>query len=167
MIFIVQSGLLDPSRQTEWAAWYIDHLRIMLTVSGVISAQRLETDALGQPPSLAMYTVESEDVFTDAYYLSIRGMGSWQPLIDTRYYVRNLFASLDEAQDVGEHQRLLVADRDAPSGDLAGAPFRWLECVGLDRSTRYRGLAVIESGNALTMGEGVVVYAPVTPRFTK
>jgi len=37
MIFMSQSGLTDPSREKAWAAWYADHVRIMVTVPGITS----------------------------------------------------------------------------------------------------------------------------------
>ena len=57
MIFMSQSGLADPAREKEWDGWYAEHLRTMVTVPGISSAQRLKTTSRGYPPSLAMYTV--------------------------------------------------------------------------------------------------------------
>ena len=54
MIFMSQSGITDPARAVEWDAWYVEHLRIMLTVPGISSTQRFKTDSPGYPPSLAM-----------------------------------------------------------------------------------------------------------------
>ncbi len=73
----------------------------MLTVPGVSSAQRFVTDTPGYSPSLAIYTMAGPGVFDDPYYLSVRGMGEWLPLIDRRYYQRNLFAGLDRAPPGG------------------------------------------------------------------
>jgi len=50
MIFMSQSGLTDPSREKAWAAWYADHLRVMVTVPGITSAQRFTTATRVQPP---------------------------------------------------------------------------------------------------------------------
>ena len=132
-----QSGLNDPSREKAWAAWYADHLRIMVTVPGITSAQRFTTATPGHPPSLAMYSVASAAVFDDPYYRSIRGMGEWQPLIDTRHYRRNLFSGLDVAPDVPEGAVLIVADRDRPT-EFPRLALTWLTAVGLDRSTPRR-----------------------------
>lgn len=162
MIFISESGLLDTTRKAEWDAWYLEHLRIMLTVPGITSAQRFETDTPGYPPSLAIYTVRSAAVFTDPHYLSIRGFGPWQPLIDPAQYRRNLFSGLDRAPHVNDHQRLLVVDRAEPSNAMGGIEFVWLECVGLDRSTAFRGLAVVEISSLPTLGSDAVVYAPTS-----
>mgnify|MGYP000122274255 CR=1 FL=1 len=99
MIFMSQSGLIDAvrdaphdaTREADWDAWYIEHLRIMVTVPGIDSAQRFRTDSPGHPPSLAMYTIDSAAVFADPYYQSIRGMGEWAALIARQHYKRNLF----------------------------------------------------------------------------
>src|SRR3954471_16199496 len=131
MIFMSQSGLTDPARESEWDAWYIGHLKLMASVPGIGSAQRFETKTPGYSPSLAMYSVASPAVFEDPYYLSVRGMGEWLPLIDRRYYTRNLFQGLEHAPRVGEDERLLVADRDAPESGLGDVQWTWLECVGL------------------------------------
>jgi len=158
MIFMSQSGLTDPSREKAWAAWYADHVRIMVTVPGITSAQRFTTTTPGHPPSLAMYSVASSAVFDDPYYRSIRGMGEWQPLIDTRHYHRNLFSGLDVAPDVPEGAVLIVADRDRPT-ELPRLALTWLTAVGLDRSTPYRGIAVVdpETADALASHD-VAVY---------
>src|SRR5713101_9896484 len=95
MIFMSQSGLSDPGREQEWDAWYVEHLRIMVTVPGISSAQRFKTVSRGYSPSLAMYTIASAEVFGDPYYQSVRGMGDWLPLIDKQHYHRNLFERLD------------------------------------------------------------------------
>jgi hypothetical protein len=94
MIFTSQSGITDAAREAAWDEWYLGHLEIMASVSGISSAQRFKTSAPSYSPSLAMYSVASADVFIDPYYLSIRGMGEWLPLIDRRWYTRNVFEFL-------------------------------------------------------------------------
>ena len=164
MIFMSQSGLTDRSREREWGQWYIQHLDIMATVPGVGSTQRFKTSAANHPPSLAMYSIASDNVFSDPYYLSVRGMGEWLPLIDRRFYRRNLFAGLDLAPNVSEEHILLIVDRTAPEPSLAGLSWTWLECVGIDRSTPYRGLAVVDRTAARHLGDApdIAVYTPVT-----
>jgi hypothetical protein len=142
-----QSGLREPKRQAAWDQWYLAHLQVMLTVEGIESAQRFELLRGDASPSLAIYTIASPEVFRDAYYLSIRGMGRWLPLIDRDQYHRNLFAGLDIAPEVPDMGLLLVADRDEPEPLLGGIAWTWLEAVGLDRSTPYRGVAVVSSAH--------------------
>ena len=138
----------------------------MVTVPGISSAQRFKADTPGFPPSLAIYSVASPAVFTDPYYLSVRGMGEWLPLIDRRHYHRNLFEGLDHAPLTADDARLLVADRPQPQGAIGGIGFIWLKSVGLDRSTPYRGIAVIAAAKLPALAETVAVYRPVTPRMT-
>lgn len=164
MIFMSQSGLSDRAREAGWDAWYVEHLRIMVTVPGIGSAQRFKTDSVGHSPSLAMYSIASADVFADPYYQRVRGMGEWLPLIDRGYYRRNLFAGLDAAPEVENDCVLIFDDRSRPAS-IPGLALTWLEAAGLDRSTPYRGIAVVAraDGAALT-GHGLAVYRPVTPR---
>jgi hypothetical protein len=169
MIFMSQTGITDAAREAELDAWYVEHLRIMLTVKGVDSAQRFKTTSTGQPPSLAMYSVAGAHVFQDPYYLSVRGMGEWMPLIDPQHYRRNLFEGLARAPEVRDDERLLVADRPRPEPNLLDLPWAWLECVGIDRSTPFRGIAVVpaEIARARLPAHDVAVYAPVTPSNKK
>lgn len=160
MIFMSQSGLTDPTRRDGWDAWYVEHLRIMRTVPGITSAQRFKTESVGYSPSLAMYTVESESVFHDPYYLSVRGMGEWKPLIDVRFYHRNLFSGLDAAPIVRRDQHLIIADRPEPDSSL---DLTWLQSVSLDKSTPWRGIAVVDAGQVRGFQrEHIGVYVPVT-----
>src|SRR6185503_2735927 len=145
MIFMSQSGLTDAARASAWDAWYVEHLNIMVSVPGISSAQRFRALTGGCSPSLAMYSIASPNVFHDPYYLSVRGMGEWLSLIDKRYYRRNLFDGLERAPEVGPDELLLVADREAPAPNLGGVEWMWLDCVGIDRSTPCRGIAVVSA----------------------
>lgn len=166
MIFMSQSGLSVPAREKEWDAWYVEHLRIMLTVPGIASAQRFKTDAPGYSPSLAMYTIASAEVFRDPYYLKVRGMGEWLPLVPKQHYHRNLFEGLDAAPDVAEDSVLIVADRDRPGPGPQGLTLIWLKAVGIDLSTPYRGIAIVRraAADSLTAAGSIGVYRPVTQR---
>ncbi len=169
MIFMSQTGITDATREAELDAWYVEHLRIMLTVKGVDSTQRFKTTSPGHPPSLAMYSVGSAAVFQDPYYLSVRGMGEWMPLIDPNHYRRNLFEGLERAPDVADAERLLLADRPRPEPNLLDLPWAWLECVGIDRSTPYRGIAIVSKAiaEARVSGPDIALYAPVTATSRK
>jgi hypothetical protein len=161
-----QSGITDASRESDWDRWYVEHLRIMASVPGVSSAQRFKTSTEGYSPSLSMYSIASADVFKDPYYLSVRGMGEWLTLIDKQYYRRNLFAGLDNAPDVGETDVLIVADREQPDAVVDSIPWIWLQCVGIDRSTNYRGVAVVPLEIADKVRNlNVAVYRPVTRSY--
>ena len=167
MIFMSQSGLTDPDRIAAWATWYMGHLEAMVTVPGIGSAQRFAALDSGVPPSLAMYSIASSAVFDSEVYLRTRGMGPWQPLIDRRHYHRNLFEGLEIAPTVPSAAILLVADRELPV--TTDPAITWLRAVGLDCSTRFRGLAVLPDATAArrtAIGGGpVALYRPVTRRY--
>ena len=162
MIFHSQSGITDRAREADWARWYEEHLHIMATVPGVFSAQRFITTHLRHSPSLAMYGVASADVFKGEYYLGVRGMGEWLPLIDKQWYRRNLFEGLAVAPLVSADQVLLVADRETPDAMLN---FTWLTVAGIDRSTSYRGIAVINKNMVSALPEDVAIYVPASKRY--
>lgn len=160
MIFMSQSGLTDETRAADWDQWYVEHLRIMLTVPGISSAQRFVTDSPDYSPSLAMYTIAGAEVFEDPYYRGVRGLGEWLPLVDRRHYKRNLFSGLDRAPAVASAAFLLVADRTHEDAGLADLRLTWLACVGIDRSTALRGIAVVDA--APRPRSGVAIYRPAT-----
>jgi hypothetical protein len=162
MIFNSQSGITDQTREADWAQWYFEHLRIMATVPGVFSAQRFVTTHPAHSPSLAMYGVASAEVFKGEYYLSVRGMGEWLPLIDKRWYRRNLFDGLATAPVVNDDQVLLAADRDVPDAALQ---FTWLKVAGIDRSTPYRGIAVVNKNAVPALPYDVAIYTPASQRY--
>jgi len=167
MIFFSESGLVEPSRRAEWDEWYRGHLAAMAAVPGVLSAQRFRALDRGPPPSLAMYTVTSPAVFDSETYLRTRGMGPWLSLVDPGQHRRNLFDGLDAAPAVPEGGVLVVADRTAPEND---EDLTWLRSAGLDRSTPYRGIAVLPDAAAArritaNLGERVALYRPMTAQL--
>ena len=174
MIFTSQSGITDPTQEPEWALWYVEHLRIMRTVDGITSAERFLTKAPGWPPSLAMYSIRSPEVFVDPYYQKIRGMGPWLSLIDKRFYQRNLFEGVEQvsimAPEVPAGSALVVTDQAQPSisiedAGIQGVTFTWLRTVGLDHSTPYRGISVVPYAQALDLATraDVALYTSTQP----
>jgi hypothetical protein len=165
MIFTSESGLIDPSRSGEWARWYDQHLRLMASVPGISSAQRFLTDSPGRPPSLAMYSVASEAVFTSPRYLEIRGLGEWLPRVDPALYRRNLFDGIETAPEVGERQVLLLVERDNPEEVAASRSWTWLRCTALDRTFAFRGLMVQDETEQIPDVKGIGTYRPAGPRY--
>jgi RimJ/RimL family protein N-acetyltransferase len=164
MIFFSESGITEPSRLPEWGEWYKGHLAAMTSVPGVLSAQRFWALDPGVPPSLAMYTVTSPEVFESEIYLSVRGMGPWVGLVDERLHRRNLFDGAETAPEIPEGGVLAVADRAAPE-PLEG--FTWLTAAGIDRTTPCRGIAVfpdVASARRATRGRAAL-YRPISGRY--
>jgi len=132
----------------------------MRTVDGITSAERFQTQAPGWPPSLAMYSIRSPEVFVDPYYQKIRGMGPWLGLINKHFYQRNLFEGVEQASilapEVPTGSVLVVTDQTQPTLGHQATPFEdvsftWLRAVGLDQSTPYRGICVLPHARALSL----------------
>ena len=104
----------------------------MLTVPGVSSTQRFVTETPRATPRRSRCTRSPvPQTFDDPYYQSVRGMGEWLPLIDRRYYQRNLFdGSRTRSAGWTPAARLLVADRDVKDAALADLGFQWLDLRG-------------------------------------
>ena len=160
-----QNALLDERDEAAFDEWYLEHLRQMSSVPGIYSAQRFKTTTAGFPRSLALYSVTSERAFDSPYYRSIRGMGDMAGRVDEIQHHVNLFEGLDAAPVVGEGERLLLADRAAPAGDLGGVSYVWLRCVARDFSTAYRGVAVVAAQRLPPLDSTVAVYHPASARF--
>lgn len=152
-----QSSITDSKLTEKWGQWYKEHLQVMRTVNGIDSAERFVTSTPDWPYSLAMYTIRSPEIFQDPYYQKIRGMGSWLPFIDPKYYQRNLFSGRDIAPEVKEDECLLVTNQTSPIDNLLGLQWDCLKAVGFDQSTPYRGIAVIKLESVKRLYEGVNV----------
>lgn len=160
---------LGPHQSDEdWAQWVseIKPVSRYLAVPGFHTAQRFKGINISPPPYLALYSVDSLAVFDSPEYKGMRGGNlttSWTEHIT--YWHRNLFDGLDRAPLVPEGSVLLVLDRHAPDPEWeVPSPF-WLRSVGLDRSTPYRGLAVLTASAAGRWVEApdptVKVYMPI------
>jgi hypothetical protein len=90
VLYAVRSRFTDPAREDEWNDWYAGHIDVLLGVPGFHSAQRFHsTETPDDRPYLALYEVESPDVFTSEPYKAIWGFHDWRPLIDN--WTRDLF----------------------------------------------------------------------------
>ena len=176
MIYMVDHVFADPALEPEWHAWYAGYLQKLIAVPGIRSAQRFK--ALGCQPSrfLAMYTVDSADVYTSAAYRNMGGGGSQSARFHGAYrlWARNLFAaaSSDRGADPGvaaprvmAGQRVLAFDRDAfePQSPLA-ARATWLTAVGLHMTTKYRAVVVLDADaiESAASVAGSYLYEPFT-----
>ena len=163
---MVEMRLLDTARRVEWDAWYVAHQHRLLTIPGIRASQRFEAIHPVPSPFVALHEVESPDVFGSAPYRAQAGPGNtgeWQSRMDNWH--RNVFAGLDHTPDVPMDARLVVAEDGAELP--AGAPARWMEAIGLDRSVARRALAVMAPAAAddLAGRPGIRVLRPTGARL--
>jgi hypothetical protein len=161
----------DPATEQAWHDWYSGYLQKLLSVPGIHTAQRFK--AIGCTPSryLAMYSIESGDVYTSEAYRNIGGGGSQSARFHPAYqlWTRNLFDGASRAPVVREGQRVVVFDREAPHPAHGGrgsleSRATWLRAVGLHMTTKYRAFVVLDAGEPAktSEGPGSFIYEPFT-----
>jgi hypothetical protein len=170
----VECALTPQQTEADWNRWYYSMKPpdVLPTVPGISSTQRFKGINLNPPAYFAIYSVASGDVMTSDAYRNAGGgrfqTEDWKPLIT--FWNRDLFDGMD-APDVPMDSILLVLDRAAPEGSPLGIPFTWLPAAGLDRSTPYRGLAVLSRDAAdrlpLATIAGLRNFRPVIPQATR
>jgi len=147
MIYMVECALGPEQTDEAWNRWYADMKppERLLAVPGFGSAQRFRGLGARRQHYLAVYTVASAAVLASPAYRGIGGgnflTDRWKPLI--RMWQRNLFETAMPAPAVAPGSALVMIDAATPDLELSGCTIHWMQAVGLDQSTPYRGLAVV------------------------
>lgn len=142
---MVEMALLDTARRAEWDAWYVAHQHRLLAMPGFRASQRFEAVHDAESPFVALHEVDSPAVFTSPAYRAGAGpsnTGEWQSKMGNWH--RNLFTGVDHTPDVPPDARLVVVEDGADNG----VHVHWMEAVGLDRTVKRRGLAVMSPAAA-------------------
>lgn len=170
MIYMVEMDFPHPERAAEWHAWYLAHIRVLLTVPGFRASQRFEAMVPAAAPFLALHEVASAALFDSPAYRGRGGpasVGEWRAL-QTNWH-RNLLEGVDESPEVPADAHLLLL-REAR--DLAlpePAAVTWARGVGLDRTVGELGLAVIaDPAPFLPLARRdrrVCLYRPFSPKI--
>jgi hypothetical protein len=168
VIYMVEMALLDLARRAEWDAWYVAHQHRLLSIPGFRASQRFEAIHAAESPFVALHEVDSPEVFTGPTYRDKAGpsnTGEWQAKMGNWH--RNLFDGLDHTPDVPMDSRLVVVEDGGGSALPDRVSAKWMEAVGLDRSVRRRGLAVMPLATAdrLIGARGIRVLRPLGPRL--
>lgn len=165
MIYMVEIRFTNPAQEAEWNQWYSAHLRTLLSVPGIETAQRLEAVNDVRRRYIAIYTVASAEVFTSPDYAAIGGGGvasaQWKAFIDRR---RTLFAGIDRVPAISAGHRLVLADNPAAPVDQEDVLFVPLRAAALDRDPARREMAVANAADVERLGlaerPGWAVYRP-------
>lgn len=180
MIYTVECGFADPSREAEWNAWYSGpKLDELLSVPGFLSAQRFRALDDEPAPYLNLTCIATAELFTNPTYRSSGGgrFGPWDIalIIDWK---RRLFEGMTEMPAVPDAMRLAILDRAPHEAPDLGVKFHWLqgldwqavanyrEAVALDASVPQRGFAIIDLATATAWPPlpGLRLYAPICPQ---
>ena len=168
MIYMVEMALLDTARRAEWDTWYASHQHRLLSIPGFRASQRFEAIHPAPSPFVALHQVDSAHIFTGPTYKAKAGptnTGEWQSKMNNWH--RNLFA-MDRSPDVPMDARLVVVEDGGPAALGDRLAVQWMDAVGLDRSVKRRGLAVMPPTTAdrLVGTPGMRVLKPLAPRLT-
>jgi hypothetical protein len=144
MIYMVEMDFPHPEREAEWHAWYLAHIRVLLTVPGFRASQRFKAITATPSPYLALHEVASAALFESPAYRDRGGpesTGEWRAL-QTDWH-RNLLEGIAKTPEVPAEAHLLLM-RDARDAALPeGTLVSWLRGVGLDGTIEECGLAVV------------------------
>ena len=63
MIYMVEMDMRLDDRETEWHAWYLAHIKVLLSVPGFRASQRFQSLMPCPAPYLALHQVDSGAIF--------------------------------------------------------------------------------------------------------
>ena len=173
MIYMVEFDFSEPMLLDEWNTWYEGKVRQLLKMPGFNRVQRFKAVGPVRSPHLAIYDIESKEVFSTPEYLAHGGRsgpGKWAPLMTD--WDRNLFVGVEAAPSVPADSVLVIVDRrTAEDAQLQGDCIA-LDCVGLDQTVMQRGLTVCtdDISAQLVMQAAPLqarVFKPLWPQMTK
>ena len=170
MIYMVEMDFPHPERLPEWHAWYLAHIRVLLSVPGFRASQRFEALLPAPAPYLALHEVSGPEMFESAAYRDRGGpasTGEWRELQTN--WRRNLLEGVDNTPDVPAENYVLLLE-GARGGVLPpGIEVRWLRGIGLDRTIEECGLAVLNDPapvlDAARRDPRVRLYRPISEKI--
>ncbi len=165
-LYMVQHAFSRPDWEEEWNAWYGGNLKVLMSVPGFRTGERFKALNGSPPRYMAVYTVDSPDVFESQRYLEAGGGGTNSQRFRPAYqvWIRNLFEGIDAAPEIRAGEYLVSLDGSARDLDVPGVQLTWLESTGFHMTTPYRGIGVAKQDQAeiLCKMSSVTVYQPIT-----
>lgn len=170
MIYMVEMDFPHPEREAEWHAWYLAHIRVLLTVPGFRASQRFRAIVDTPSPYLALHEVASAALFDSPVYRSRGGptsTGEWRAL-QTNWH-RNLLDGIDATPDVPADACVVLLRDARDAGFPVDGPITWLRGVGLDGTIGECGLAVVADPTPLVeiarRDPRVRLYRPISEKI--
>jgi hypothetical protein len=98
-VYIVKTEFASREQETAWNDWYQRvHVPAMLTVPGVRACHRY-VDVTGEMQYVAMYEVDSPEVFEHPRYREVTGWGEWHQYV--RGWTRTILR-IEQAEETFE-----------------------------------------------------------------
>lgn len=172
MIYIVEMDFRNPAREHDWHVWYLEHTaHLVRTMPGFTATQRFRSLTASPSPWVALHEVAGPDVFASDEYRAGGGppnTGDWAR--EHLNWQRNLFDGAAETPAVALDEHLLMAEAGAALPPAVHPRAIRLACVGLDRTSGDRTIAVVPAGGltAAMIGlPGVRLLKPFTPKIKR
>jgi len=170
MIYMVEMDMRLGEREAEWHAWYLAHIKVLLSVRGFRASQRFQSIRPAPAPYLALHQVDSGAIFDSAEYRARGGPGStgeWRALhLNWR---RNLLDGLAESPEVPAGKHLLRLENARDVSLPTGTAVAWTRVAGLDADAAEFGLAVIDDPALLLplveRDPRIRVYRPISDKL--
>lgn len=168
-IYMVQHVFSRPDWEDEWNAWYAGNLKVLMSVPGFRTGQRFKAVEGVPPRYMAMYTVDSADVFETQVYKDSGGGGTASERFRPAYqvWIRNLFEELAVAPAVQAGECLVMLDADSSNAQLPGVSLAMMRCTGFHKTTSWRGLGSVDEAREQTLPkmDRLILYRPITSQL--
>jgi hypothetical protein len=172
VIYMVEMDMRLGEREAAWHAWYLAHIKVLLSVPGFRASQRFQAILPAPAPYLALHQVDSGAIFDSPEYRSRGGpasTGEWRALHSN--WRRNLLDGLAETPDVPAGAHLLRLENARDVALPAGIAVAWSKVAGLDRDADEFGLAVVDDPAPLldlaTAEPRVRLYRPISAKLAE
>ena len=148
--YMVEMHYPESEDRALFDEFYANHITMLLTIDGFLSAQRYETSYDARAPFLAVYRLRGPDVMQSDNYTSKAGRSSVDPVFRAKMsnWDRNLVQGDIANMDVPEGGCMVVIDRLTPDSPPLPEGFTPLEVVGLDATISQRGVRIHPNGDA-------------------
>lgn len=172
MQYIVEMALKPGHTDADWERWKVEMKppELLMSVPGMLSSQRFKgvTEPLAY---YAHYDLASPDVLTSDGYKNVGGgvrVKKWSDH-NIENWKRDIADGISWTPEVPEGYVLLVKKAARLDFPDEGLPFIRLTTVGMDKSTPYRGFAIVPASETsrIARHSEIRVYRPVGPQLRK
>ena len=171
--YMVEMDFPYPDERDSFDQFYNEHITMLLTIDGFLSAQRFACTHAAVAPFLAIYQLAGPDVLSGPSYRSKAGPNSVSPTYRPRMqnWDRNLMQVADATLDVPLGGWMVVIDRKRNTRPPLPEGYSRLQPIGLDMTVCERGILIGSLGAPTVLPETaddwiVRLMRPLHPRRT-
>ena len=147
---MVEMDFPFPDERVGFDTFYADHISLLLSIEGFLSAQRFEADRSVPAPFLAIYEIANPEVLTSPAYASKAGPAAVPNVYRSKFrnWDRNVFTTPSCELTVPMGGWMTVVDRLSTTSMNLPVGYTALNPTGLDRSVVERGIRIHRTGES-------------------